>query len=177
MTPMRYVVTGGTGFIGRRVVSKLLRTHPDDEVGVLVRRPSLGRFERLAEDWGDRAKPLVGDLAEPHLGLTDELGGVKHVVHCGAIYDITMREEAQRGANVDGTRSVIELARRLGATLHHVSSIAVAGDFRGEYTEAAEAKRRRISRHSFRRGFERLRRPDRMSTRRSPVAAVSILPT
>src|ERR1700759_162856 len=136
MTPMRYVVTGGTGFIGRRVVSKLLRTHPDDEVGVLVRRPSLGRFERLAEDWGDRAKPLVGDLAEPHLGLTDELGGVKHVVHCGAIYDITMREEAQRGANVDGTRSVIELARRLGATLHHVSSIAVAGDFRGEYTEA-----------------------------------------
>ena len=37
---------------------------------------------------------------------------------------------------MDGTRSVIALAKRLDATLHHVSSIAVAGDFHGEYTEA-----------------------------------------
>ena len=140
MTPMRYVVTGGTGFIGRRVVSKLLETHPDDEVGVLVRRTSLSRFERLASDWGDRVKPVVGDLTASDLGVTAEtlsgLAGVEHVVHCGAIYDITMSEPAQRAANVDGTRSVIAFARRLNATLHHVSSIAVAGDFRGEYTEA-----------------------------------------
>src|ERR1700739_2324466 len=140
MTSMRYVVTGGTGFIGRRVVSKLLQTYPDDEIGVLVRRTSLARFERLATDWGDRAQPVVGDLTAPHLGLTDEtlagLTGVEHIVHCGAIYAITMTEAAQRAANVDGTRSVIAVARRVNATLHHVSSIAVAGDFRGEYTEA-----------------------------------------
>src|SRR6202162_858460 len=140
MTPMRYVVTGGTGVIGRRVVSKLLETRPDDEVGVLVRRASLSRFWRLASDWGERAKPVVGDLTEPELGLSrddlTELAGVEHVVHCGAIYDITLPEPAQRAANVDGTRSVIAFARRLTATLHHVSSIAVAGDFHGEYTEA-----------------------------------------
>ncbi|HEY7051887.1 MAG TPA: SDR family oxidoreductase [Mycobacterium sp.] len=137
---MRYVVTGGTGFIGRRVVSKLLDTQPDAEVGVLVRRGSLSRFERLAAGWGERAKAVVGDLTAPDLGLSDEtlagLAGVEHVVHCGAIYDITAPESAQRGANVDGTRAVIAVAKRLGATLHHVSSIAVAGDFRGEYTEA-----------------------------------------
>ncbi len=140
MASMRYVVTGGTGFIGRRVVSKLLNTDTDADVGVLVRRSSLARFERLAAGWGERAKPVVGDLTEPELGLTDdtvaELAGVEHVVHCGAICDITAAEPAQHRANVDGTRSVIALARRLGATLHHVSSIAVAGDFRGEYTEA-----------------------------------------
>jgi thioester reductase-like protein/NADP-dependent 3-hydroxy acid dehydrogenase YdfG len=136
---MRYVVTGGTGFIGRRVVSRLLGEYPDAEVWVVVRRPSLGRFERLAGQWGERAKPLVGDLAEPDLGLTyeaiAELGNVEHVVHCAAIYDITAPEPDQRIANVEGTRAVIELARRLNATLHHVSSIAVAGEFRGEYTE------------------------------------------
>jgi thioester reductase-like protein/NADP-dependent 3-hydroxy acid dehydrogenase YdfG len=139
MAHMRYVVTGGTGFIGRRVVSRLLDSRPDAEVWVVVRRPSLGRFERLAGQWGERAKPLVGDLAEPDLGLTDEaiaeLGNVEHVVHCAAIYDLTAPEPDQRIVNVEGTRAVIELARRLDATLHHVSSIAVAGEFRGEYTE------------------------------------------
>ncbi|GAA1428574.1 SDR family oxidoreductase [Mycobacterium cookii] len=136
---MRYVVTGGTGFIGRRVVSRLLDARPDAEVWILVRRQSLGRFEELAGQWGERAKPLVGELTEPGLGLTDEaiaeLGDVDHVVHCAAIYDITAGESEQRAANVDGTRAVVDLAMRLDATLHHVSSIAVAGDFHGEFTE------------------------------------------
>ncbi|CQD19386.1 short chain dehydrogenase [Mycobacterium europaeum] len=134
---MRYVVTGGTGFIGRRVVDRLLETRADAQVWVLVRRQSLGRFERLAADWGERAKPLVAAL--PELDLSDqtlaELGRVDHVVHCAAVYDITAGEAEQRAVNVEGTRAVIELARRLDATLHHVSSIAVAGDFPGEYTE------------------------------------------
>ncbi|ASL17148.1 SDR family oxidoreductase [Mycobacterium intracellulare] len=138
---MRYVVTGGTGFIGRRVVSRLLQSRPDAQVWVLVRRRSLGRFERLAaawgDQWGDRVKPLVAEL--PELDLSDEvlaeLGEIDHVVHCAAIYDITAGEPEQRAANVEGTRAVITLAQRLGATMHHVSSIAVAGDFRGEYTE------------------------------------------
>lgn len=134
---MRYVVTGGTGFIGRRVVSRLLTTRPDAQVWVLVRRQSLGRFERLAAEWGERVKPLVGDLVG--LELTDEtvaeLGHVDHLVHCAAIYDVTAGEAEQRAANVEGTRAVIALAQRVAATVHHVSSIAVAGDFRGEYTE------------------------------------------
>ena len=137
MACMRYVVTGGTGFIGRRVVSRLLETRPEAQVWVVVRRQSLGRFERLAAEWNERAKPLVGEL--PELQFTDEtlaeLGNVDHVVHCAAIYDITADEPEQRVTNVEGTRAVIELARRLDATLHHVSSIAVAGDFAGEYTE------------------------------------------
>ncbi|WP_174266800.1 SDR family oxidoreductase [Mycolicibacterium sediminis] len=140
---MRYVVTGGTGFIGRRVVTEILsRPTPEDgpaDVVVLVRRESLSRFERLAERWGPGVTPLVGDLAAPDLGLSEQtitdLGDVDHVVHCAAIYDITADDAAQRVANVDGTRAVVDLARRLDATLHHVSSIAVAGDFRGVYTE------------------------------------------
>jgi thioester reductase-like protein/short-subunit dehydrogenase involved in D-alanine esterification of teichoic acids len=136
---MRYVVTGGTGFIGRRIVSALVARDDAPEVWVLVRRESLSRFERLAEQWGERAKPLVGDLTAPALGLSEEtlaeLDSVDHVVHCGAIYDVTADDAAQRAANVDGTKAVIDLAIRVDATLHHVSSIAVAGTFAGEYTE------------------------------------------
>ncbi|MEW5811429.1 MAG: SDR family oxidoreductase [Actinomycetota bacterium] len=136
---MRYVVTGGTGFLGRHLIDRLLARPGTDIVHVLVRGRSLNRFARLAEDWDERVRPLVGDLTAPALGLGDEqlaqLGRVDHVMHCAALYDITAPEEQQRAANVDGTRSVIALARRLDATMHHVSSIAVAGTFRGEFTE------------------------------------------
>ncbi len=139
MAGMNYVVTGGTGFIGRRAVARLLETDPDATVWVLVRRNSLSRFERLTADWGDRVLPLVGDLAAPDLGLTPgqlaELGTIDHVVHAAAIYDLTVGEDEQRTANVEGTRGVIALTRKLGATLHHISSIAVAGTFDGTFTE------------------------------------------
>ncbi|PRC46503.1 short chain dehydrogenase, partial [Mycobacterium sp. ITM-2017-0098] len=136
---MRYVVTGGTGFIGSRLVARLLTLPDTTDVRVLVRRGSLGRFERLAQGWDDRVQPLVGDLTAPDLGLTDasvaDLGAIDHVVHCAAIYDVTSPEALQRAANVEGTSAVITLAGRLDATLHHVSSIAVAGTYRGVFTE------------------------------------------
>ncbi|MBD0323332.1 MAG: SDR family oxidoreductase, partial [Aldersonia sp.] len=133
-----YIVTGGTGFLGRNVIPRLLERDETARVHVLVRRTSVDKLTDLAEHWagGDRVVPLIGDLAEEGLGLDsgEELPAADHILHLGAVYDMTAGPE-QAATNVEGTRAVVDLARRIGATLHHVSSIAVAGDHAGTFTE------------------------------------------
>ncbi|WP_431970416.1 SDR family oxidoreductase [Nocardia sp. bgisy134] len=132
-----YIVTGGTGFLGRRVVQGLLDTDPEAIIHVLVRAESLAKFTELAEGWhgGERVFALVGDLTAERLGLRDQAPKADHVIHLGAVYDMTADEHTAHAANVAGTRSVIALARELDAVLHHVSSVAVAGDHKGKFFE------------------------------------------
>lgn len=138
--PVNYFVTGATGFIGRRLVAHLLRLEHTGTVYALVRASSRQRLTDLAAtlDGGERLVPVTGDITEPALGIDPaELEPIDHVVHLAAVYDFTASEEANHRANVVGTENVIEFAGRLdGAWLHHVSSIAVAGEHRGRFTEA-----------------------------------------
>ena len=63
-------------------------------------------------------------------------GEIDHFFHLAAIYDITAGAEAQEVANVEGTRHAVELAGAIEAgCFHQVSSIAVAGLYRGEWRE------------------------------------------
>jgi NAD(P)-dependent dehydrogenase (short-subunit alcohol dehydrogenase family) len=132
---MAYVVTGGTGFIGRHLLRELDRR--GQTIHVLVRPRSAAKLERLRlRD----VRPLLGDVTRPRLGVDPAelpaLAGAE-VFHLAAIYDLTADEEANRLANIEGTRNAVELANRIGASrLHHVSSIAVAGaHFKGPFTE------------------------------------------
>jgi len=140
---MTYFVTGATGFIGRHLVERLLEREGD--IHVLVRDGSQERLDSLVESWGPaaagRIKKVIGDLTEPRLGLGDEQieqldGSIEHFFHLAAIYDMTASAEVNERLNVGGTRNAVDLANALRVgTLHHVSSIAVAGEHKGLYRE------------------------------------------
>src|SRR5438270_2081380 len=103
----------------------------------------MARFEAMRErldPGGGRLRAVAGDISQPGLGVSDadreRLRGA-HVFHLAAIYDLTAGDEESDRANVDGTRNTVELANAIGAgCLHHVSSIAVAGRYRGRFTES-----------------------------------------
>ena len=139
---MGYFVTGATGFIGRFLVEQLLER--EETIHVLVREGSRGRLEELRSQWGapeGRIVPIVGDLGEKRLGISDEdmerlRGEVDHLFHLAAIYDMTADAESQRVANVQGTRHMVEFANEVEAgRVHMVSSIAAAGLYEGTWRE------------------------------------------
>src|SRR5262245_24527371 len=98
---MSYLVTGGTGFIGRFLIDKLLER--EGPVYVVVRKGSVKKLEELRGRWGkagDRVVPVVGDLAKPKLGLSAadmaKVKKVKHFFHLAAIYDLSADAESQQ---------------------------------------------------------------------------------
>ncbi|MDQ6857289.1 MAG: SDR family NAD(P)-dependent oxidoreductase, partial [Candidatus Dormibacteraeota bacterium] len=137
---MQYFVTGATGFIGRQLIPLLLAR--EGEIYVLVRQGSRHRFAALRERLdpaGKRLRSVIGDIAEPGLAISNDdksrLQGAT-VFHLAAVYDLAASEEDTRRANIDGTRNTVEFANAIrAARLHHVSSIAVAGRFKGAFTE------------------------------------------
>jgi NAD(P)-dependent dehydrogenase (short-subunit alcohol dehydrogenase family) len=137
---LSYFVTGATGFIGRHLVERLLQREGD--IHVLVRESSREKLDELIERWGagDRVKPVVGDITEPRLGVSDAdreaLQGVEHFFHLAAIYDMAADETQNAMLNVGGTQNAVGLANDLDAgVFHHISSIAVAGHYKGTFTE------------------------------------------
>jgi thioester reductase-like protein len=145
---MAYFVTGATGFIGRRLLERLLDKRQGD-VYLLVRESSLERLDDLIEHWSvavsaaaaKRIQPVLGDLRRPLLGLEQEQvtelrGKIVHLFHLAAVYDMTAPAELNTAINVGGTTHAVELARALEVEhLHHVSSIAVAGEYKGLFGE------------------------------------------
>ena len=140
---MQYFITGATGFIGRRLVAKLLERE-GSSIFFLAREAERERLDDLYEFWGcddSRVKPVFGDLTEDLLGVSavDRKKLAKkttHFFHLAAIYDLSADAESQLRVNVEGTRNTVRFAEAIGAKHFHLfSSIASAGMFEGLFRE------------------------------------------
>ena len=138
---MTALVTGGTGFIGRRLVERLVAR--GESVFLLVRPSSAEKATTALARYdgsGGSVTIVEGDISIPGLALSgsdvDKLTNVDHLFHLAAVYDMTASAEVNDRANILGTQHVVDLGNTLRAKrFHHVSSIAVAGEYDGFFRE------------------------------------------
>ena len=121
----KVLVTGATGFIGSRLVRKLLSEGCD--VSALVRKSSnLTPFSDIAGD----IRFVEGDVTDP-ASLEEAFRGMEQIYHsAGYTYmgGDSSRSEMLDAINVDGTRNAMQAAMRAGVNrVVHVSSITAMG--------------------------------------------------
>ena len=135
------LLTGATGFLGAFLLRDLLQETEATvhclvrsagvEIGLQRLRRNLQTYELWDETFAERIVVLPGDLAEPRLGLDEELfHSLAHemdaIIHNGALVNFVYPYAAHKPANVLGTAEVLRMAAldRLQA-VHFVSTLSV----------------------------------------------------
>ena len=115
----RILVTGGTGFIGGRVVEKLVR---ECNASVRVMLRNFARALRIAPY---PVELVYGDMNVPG-HVTAAADGCDIIVHCA--YGSSGDDSIRRSANAVGTKNVLEAAVQAGVKRFvHLSTVQVYG--------------------------------------------------
>jgi nucleoside-diphosphate-sugar epimerase len=138
----RFLVTGGTGFLGGHISAQLLKSGYDV---LLLARPEKGhsaeeRVNRIVDWFGlgpgarRRLQVLPGLIERPSLGLSPGdlafvLGNVDEIIHCASNTSFTERKRKEvEAANILGMAHVLGLAEESSCSFfHHLSTAYVAG--------------------------------------------------
>jgi HAD superfamily hydrolase (TIGR01490 family) len=161
------LVTGSTGFLGKSIVEKCLRSIPDvGRINLAIRssarRPAAERlerevlsspaFKRLKEERGEEAfaklvkeklEVVEIDLGRDGLGLSESgrerLRGCDIVIHSAAAVEFDNPADLSAQTNLLGAARMVEALKASGARPHlvHISTAYVGGMLRGLVREEA----------------------------------------
>jgi thioester reductase-like protein len=132
-------MTGFPGFIAGRLVEQLAK--PDTQFFLLVQKAFIEKasldIQRIAKIAGVSSRNftiLKGDITQKNLGLSDAdyevvLRETTDVYHLAAVYDLSVKKEIAYKVNVEGTKNVNEIVKKLDNLYryNYVSTCYVAG--------------------------------------------------
>lgn len=141
--------TGFPGFIGMRLLPRILERQPEARVVCLVQEKFLDAAQRAVEGLEaahaharGRIGLVAGDITERGLGLPpatakELLATLEEAWHLAAVYDIAVARDVARRVNVEGTRNVLDFvaSAKHFARLQYVSTAYVSGTARGVFRE------------------------------------------
>lgn len=137
------LLTGATGFIGKVILTELLRRREElgvEKVQILIRprkdKTPRERFDQdlstspafsnLQEGWKEHCQVVGGDLTLPGCGIDpammkDLFEETTHIIHCAASVDFDRPVQDAARANIDASLQVLELARNCRSLSNMVS--------------------------------------------------------
>ena len=141
--------TGFPGFIGMRLLPRILELQPGTRVACLVQekfldaaRHSLKALAKGHAHTRDRIELVTGDITAAGLGMdaakADALRrSLWQAWHLAAVYDLAVARDVGRRVNVDGTRNVLEFVASAPGfdRLQYVSTAYVSGTASGVFRE------------------------------------------
>lgn len=123
---MKYIVTGGAGFIGSNIVKKLVSR--GDSVTV-IDNLNTGKEENL-----ESVKDKIVFLNDSILNLdllekeTKNIDGVFHQAALASVQDSFNKPEEYQNVNVNGTENILKLAKQNNFKVVYASSSSVYGN-------------------------------------------------
>ena len=123
---MKYVVTGGAGFIGSHITKKLVEC--GDTVTV-VDNMNTGKEKNL-ESVRDQINFVKGDILDIDLldGITKDADGVFHQAALASVQDSFDEPDKYHNVNVNGTENILKLSKKHGFKVVYASSSSVYGN-------------------------------------------------
>ncbi len=123
---MKYVVTGGAGFIGSNIVKKLV-SRGDDVI--VIDNLNTGKEENLESVRGKilflKDNILNIDLLKKY---TSNIDGIFHQAALASVQDSFLKPEEYNDVNVNGTENILKLAKKNNFKVVYASSSSVYGN-------------------------------------------------
>ena len=123
---MKYVITGGAGFIGSHITKALLEEGHDITV---IDNLNTGKEENL-ELVKDQINFVKGDILDNKLleEITRDVDGVFHQAALASVQDSFSKPEEYHDVNVNGTENILKLAKKNHFKVVYASSSSVYGN-------------------------------------------------
>jgi len=123
---MKYVVTGGAGFIGSHITKKLVER---GDIVTVIDNMNTGKEKNL-ESVIDKINFVKGDILDTELveGITKDVDGVFHQAALASVQDSFDEPDEYHNVNVNGTENILKLSKKYGFKVVYASSSSVYGN-------------------------------------------------
>ena len=123
---MKYVVTGGAGFIGSHLTEKLIK---QGDVVTVLDNLNTGKEKNL-ETVKEKIEFVKGSILDTKLleEITKNVDGVFHQAALASVQDSFTKPDEYYDVNVNGTENIFKLSKKHGFKVVYASSSSVYGN-------------------------------------------------